>query len=155
MTYGEQQDDVRLSERRAYAGINTKAIPAPAITDGGMQLHDLVQGGEVKTDTSTLSLGLTVPQAAVLRTEEGYVAPSVLGQKRIPGADALSGTPPGTTRERKAPPKRPTMIFTPGWIPVPTCSAGSFATAVPGANPPAVTAAGRITPATFAARWRH
>ena len=22
------------------------------------------------------------------------------------------------------------MIFTPGWIPVPTCSAGSFATAV-------------------------
>ncbi|WP_459610310.1 FimD/PapC N-terminal domain-containing protein, partial [Enterobacter asburiae] len=30
---------------------------------------------EVKTDTSTLSLALTVPQAAVQRTEEGYIAP--------------------------------------------------------------------------------
>ncbi|MCK6712065.1 fimbrial biogenesis outer membrane usher protein [Enterobacter cloacae] len=76
VTYGEQQDDVRLAWKDALMlGINTKAIPAPAITDGQVQLHDLVQGGEVKTDTSTLSLALSVPQAAVLRTEEGYVVP--------------------------------------------------------------------------------
>ena len=76
VTYGEQRDDARLAWKDAMMlGINTKAIPAPAIADGQVQLHDLVQGGEVKTDTSTLSLSLTVPQAAVLRTEEGYVAP--------------------------------------------------------------------------------
>ena len=76
VTYGEQRDDARLAWKDAMMlGINTKAIPAPAIADGQVQLHDLVQGGEVKTDTSTLSLALTVPQAAVLRTEEGYVAP--------------------------------------------------------------------------------
>ncbi len=75
--YGEQRDDIRLAWKDARSlGINTTSVPAPAIAHGQVQLRDLVQGGEVKTDTSTLSLALTVPQAAVLRTEEGYIAPS-------------------------------------------------------------------------------
>lgn len=74
--YGEQRDDIRLAWKDARSlGINTTSVPAPAIAHGQVQLRDLVQGGEVKTDTSTLSLALTVPQAAVLRTEEGYIAP--------------------------------------------------------------------------------
>lgn len=75
--YGEQRDDIRLAWKDARSlGINTTSVPAPAIAHGQVQLRDLVQGGEVKTDTSTLSLALTVPQAAVQRTEEGYIAPS-------------------------------------------------------------------------------
>lgn len=75
--YGEQRDDIRIAWKDARSlGINTTSVPAPAIAHGQVQLRDLVQGGEVKTDTSTLSLALTVPQAAVLRTEEGYIAPS-------------------------------------------------------------------------------
>ncbi|EOZ9572863.1 fimbria/pilus outer membrane usher protein [Enterobacter hormaechei] len=74
--YGEQRDDIRIAWKDARSlGINTTSVPAPAIAHGQVQLRDLVQGGEVKTDTSTLSLALTVPQAAVLRTEEGYIAP--------------------------------------------------------------------------------
>ncbi|VFS15247.1 P pilus assembly protein, porin PapC [Enterobacter cancerogenus] len=76
VTYGEQRDDIRLAWKDAQTlGINTKSLPAPAIPQGQVQLHDLVQGGEVKTDPGTLSLALTVPQAAILRTEEGYIAP--------------------------------------------------------------------------------
>ena len=82
--YGEQRDDIRLAWKDARSlGINTTSVPAPAIAHGQVQLRDLVQGGEVKTDTSTLSLALTVPQAAVQRTEEGYIAPSS-GTRGIP-----------------------------------------------------------------------
>lgn len=76
VTYGERPDDIHLAWKDAQSlGISMKAIPAPAIARGEVQLHDLVQGGEVKTDPGTLSLALTVPQAALLRTEEGYIAP--------------------------------------------------------------------------------
>ena len=55
--YGEQRDDIRLAWKDARSlGINTTSVPAPAIAHGQVQLRDLVQGGEVKTDTSTLSL---------------------------------------------------------------------------------------------------
>ena len=101
-------------------------MPAPAIAHGQVQLRDLVQGGEVKTDTSTLSLALTVPQAAVLRTEEGYIAP-VLGRGDT-GADALVEHDRYNTRAKGAA-KDTNDDFMPGWIPAPTCSAGSFATA--------------------------
>ena len=47
VTYGEQQDDVRLATDALMLGINTKAIPAPPLLTA-VQLHDLVQGGEVK-----------------------------------------------------------------------------------------------------------
>ncbi len=74
--YGEQRDDIRLDWKDAQTlGINTKSIPAPAIVHDQVQLRDLVRGGNVKTDASTLSLALTVPQAYVMRTEEGYISP--------------------------------------------------------------------------------
>lgn len=76
VTYGEREDDIHLAWKDAETlGISMKSIPATAIPKGEVQLHDLVQGGEVKTDSGTLSLALTVPQAALLHTEEGYIAP--------------------------------------------------------------------------------
>ena len=96
VTYGEQQDDVRLADDALMLGINTKAIPAPPLLTAAAARSG--SGRRGKTDTSTLSLGLTVPQAAVLRTEEGYVAPQ-FWDEGIP-ALMLSNTT-GTTREQR------------------------------------------------------
>lgn len=100
--YGEQRDDIRLAWKDSMTlGINTKSVPTPAIAHGQVQLRDLVQGGEVKTDTSTLSLELTVPQAAVLRTEEGYIAPQFWSEG-IPALMLSWNTTWYNTREKDA-----------------------------------------------------
>lgn len=76
VVYGQQHDDIRLSWKDAQLlSINTKNVPAPAIPHGQVQLIDLVQGGRVETNASTLSLDLTVPQSVLLHTEPGYVDP--------------------------------------------------------------------------------
>lgn len=76
VTFGKARDDIRLSWQDAQLlGINTKKVPAPAIPHGQVQLNDLVQGGRVETDTSTLSLSLIVPQSALQHSEPGYVDP--------------------------------------------------------------------------------
>ena len=74
VTYGEQQDDVRLARqtRLCWGSTPKRFRPPPLLTAAAARSGS---GRRGKTDTSTLSLGLTVPQAAVLRTEEGYVAP--------------------------------------------------------------------------------
>ncbi|MGL5387685.1 MAG: fimbria/pilus outer membrane usher protein [Serratia sp. (in: enterobacteria)] len=74
--YGKERDDIRLGWKDSQLlGINTQNIPIPSTAFGQVQLHDLVQGGHIETDPSTLSVKLTVPQAAIIRTEEGYVPP--------------------------------------------------------------------------------
>lgn len=74
--FGEQQDNVRLDWSDAQLlGINTGNIQAAVTRKNEVQLHDLVQGGEVNTDISTLSIRLTVPQSVLNRMEAGYVAP--------------------------------------------------------------------------------
>lgn len=74
--YGKERDDIRLDWKDSQLlGINTQNIPTPATESAQVQLHDLVQGGRIETDPGSLSVKLTVPQAAIIRTEEGYVAP--------------------------------------------------------------------------------
>lgn len=79
--YGEQRDDISLSWADArLLGINTKNIPASTISNGHVQLSDIVQGGSVDTNISTLSVKLTVPQAVLRRSEVGYVPPQFWDQ---------------------------------------------------------------------------
>ena len=74
--FGSEHNDIRLSWQDAkLLGINTQKIPAPAMPDEQIQLTALVQGGRIETDSSTLSLNLTVPQSGLVHTEPGYVDP--------------------------------------------------------------------------------
>lgn len=74
--YGKQPDDISLSWTDAQLlGINITNIPAPAISNGQVQLRDIVQGGRIDIEASTLSVKLTIPQAVLFRTEAGYVSP--------------------------------------------------------------------------------
>lgn len=74
--FGNEHNDIRLSWQDAQLlGINTQKIPAPAIPQKLIQLNALLQGGRIETDSSTLSLNLTVPQSALVHTEPGYVDP--------------------------------------------------------------------------------
>ena len=65
LIFGNEHNDILLSWQDApLLGINTQKIPEPALPKDRIQLRDLVRGGRIETDFSTLSLNLTVPQSA-------------------------------------------------------------------------------------------
>ncbi|MTD41143.1 fimbria/pilus outer membrane usher protein [Erwinia sp. CPCC 100877] len=74
--FGEKRDDIRLAWKDvALLGIDTAKLANAKKPPEQITLHDLVQGGKVNVEASTLSIHLIVPQAYVSRMEAGYVAP--------------------------------------------------------------------------------
>lgn len=69
-----EQTAMRYSDARLL-GINLTPLPVPKTADQLLPLNQLVQGGSVNQETDTLSIRLRVPQAHIIRAENGYVDP--------------------------------------------------------------------------------
>lgn len=73
---GQSKDDVKISHADAAAlDIDLGQLQNILSKNAVLTLQQLVQGGHAEMDVQTLSLQLSVPQAHMLHSEAGYVAP--------------------------------------------------------------------------------
>ncbi|EKZ6372266.1 fimbrial biogenesis outer membrane usher protein [Klebsiella aerogenes] len=74
--FGNEHDDIRLKcEDVSFLGIAITHLEKGKELQDDITLHELVQGGKVEVDASTMSIRLTIPQAYLPRIESGYIAP--------------------------------------------------------------------------------